>query len=283
VNPDNNDLDPLAVVAAELGDPDAVYAVSPARFWLKFGTAAGLLGYGLAANYLWWFLGPARFDHLVLLVLFGPPVWGLSILRHLAKARGLHVLVYPAGLLRVQGSEVESYPWAETDEVRVRSDHGEATFDRDTDGRMTACWVAVEPPLLKFWDAGLTMSRQDGAEATFTPALADYPALAERVQRGTFAARWPELLGRLRAGETVEFGAFEVSPDGVGFGKQWLPWSDVSGTELGQKNLVVKRRGKWLPWAATELAGVPNPHLLLAAVEEMRSRFVGPDEEPADE
>jgi hypothetical protein len=261
--------DPLARAADELGDPDAVYAVGPARAGVKLLAALALVAYGVVANALWWGVGPARFDHLVLLVLFAPPLSGVSMLRHLARARGTAAAAYPTGLLLARGREVESYPWAET-EVALRADRGEVRAERDAGGRLTACWVAVEPPLVKFWQAGLTVRRADGAEATLTPAVAGYADLAERVQRGTFAARWPDLLGRIAAGERRFFGGFLADATGVWHGESHLAWDHVGKVEIAQGKLTVKAAGKWLPWAVAELADVPDPHLLLALAEEMR-------------
>lgn len=280
----DTDLDPgpLARAAAALGEPDAVYAVSPARVRAKFALAGGLFLYGIIANYLWWFVGPARPDHLVLLVLFGPPIWGISILRHIRRARGLHILAYPTGLLRMQDDQAESYPWAELTEIRLRADRGEVKVERGEGGEPTACWIAVEPPLMKFWDAGLTAVRRDGTEATFTPAVAEYPDLARRVQVGTFAALWPDVWDRFASGEVLAFGGYTADLTGLHAGKQSVGWADVAAAEIAGKKLTVKRSGKWLAWAAVELAGIPNPHVLLALIEEAKRAHGKPEVEEAE-
>jgi hypothetical protein len=254
----------------ELGDPDAVFRVGAGRVWAKLTLAAGLVLYGVVANYLWWVHGPARFDHLVLIVLIGPPITGLSLFGHLYRTRGLCVLAYPTGLLRLQRGEVESYPWAEVDEVRLKADKGTFVVERDGAGEVTAGWLEVEPPTFQIWNAQLTVRRADGTAAKLTPAVSGYPELVAHVLRETFRAQWPAALARFRAGERVEFGPFEVSRLGLRYEKNLMPWADLAEVNVGSKSLAVKRKGKWLPWVSKELDDVPNPHVLLALIEEAR-------------
>ena len=80
-------------------------------------------------------------------------------------------------------------------EVRVKGDAADAPQVRlGEDGRVTACWVPVAAPTFQVWGAWLLVKRDDDAEAKFSSALADYPDLAERVQKGTFAVLWPAAL-----------------------------------------------------------------------------------------
>jgi hypothetical protein len=254
----------------ELGDPDAVFRVGAGRVWVKLALAAGLVLYGVVANYLWWVHGPARFDHIVLLVLIGPPITGLSLLGHLYRTRGLCVLAYPTGLLRLQRGEVESYPWDEVTEVRLKADAGTFVILRDEAGETLSGWLEVEPPTFQLWNAHLTVRRADGTTAKLTPAVGGYPDLVAHVQRETFRALWPKTLARFRAGERVEFGPLEVSRTGLRYEKNLLPWADLSEVAVSSKHLNVKRKGKWLPWVSKDLDEVSNPHVLLALIEEAR-------------
>jgi hypothetical protein len=262
---------PLELASDRLGPPDATHRVSPGRFAAKVAVGLGLVLYGVVANYLWWVPGPARFDHLALALLFAPPLSGVSLLWHVLRTRGLHVLVYPNGLLRVHAGEVESYPWADVDEVRVRADAAEVRTETDDAGAVTACWLAVEPPHFQIWKAGVTVRRADGAAVTLTPALEDYAGLAERIQRATFAELWPAAWAKYRAGGTVRFGDFAASWGGLAFRTQPpLPWAEFKTVAVSQKVLSVTRTAGWVPWAVLDLQEVPNPHVMLALVAEAR-------------
>ncbi len=272
---------------AELGDPDALFRIDPGRFWTKLSLGAGLLALGVVGNYLWWVHGPAKFDAFLAKAMIAPPVIGIGLLGHLYRTRGLCVLVYPTGLLRLQRGEVESYPWPEVTEVRLKADKATVEVERDEAGEVTDGWLAVDPPAFQLWNAALTVRRADEATAKLTPVVTGYADLAERVQRATFRLLWPAAAARFRAGEAVTFGPFEVSRAGLRFGGKPLPWADLGDVAVASKNLSVKRKGKWLPWAAKELEEVPNPHVLLALIEEARHPHLprpspAADREPAD-
>ena len=262
--------DHLERAVTELGEPDALFRISRGRFVAKLALSALLLGYGVIANYLWWAHGPATFDHFVVLFLFVPPLSGLSLLAHMYRNRGLFVLVYPAGLLRLRRGEVDSFPWGEVEQVRLRLQRADAVFARDAGGAVVACWLPADAPAFKLGDAGVTVSRGDGVEVHFGPALSEYAALAAEVQRRTFAALWPGVRARFRDGEHVMFGEVEVGPTGLRHGGKLLPWREVKELSVAQGKLSVKQAGKWLPWALVDVGGVPNPHLLLALADEGR-------------
>lgn len=272
--------DHLERAVTELGEPEALFRVSGGRLFAKLVLGVLLVLFGLVANYLWWFRGPARFDHLVFHLLYILPLSGVALLWHMYRNRGLLVLVYPNGLLRLRHGEVDSFPWAEVESVRVRVQRAEeAEFARGADGALIACWLPADVPTFKLWNAGLTLTRTDGAEAHFGAALSEYPALAARVQRRTFEALWPATVARFRAGDAIAFGELEVSPTGLHHGGKRLRWADLKDLVVAQGKLSVRSSGKWLPWAIIDMSDVPNPHLLFALVEEAR-RGVPSEGEP---
>lgn len=266
--------DHLERAHTELGDPEAFFRIGPTRFLAKLALGVGLLVYGVVANYLWWVRGPADFNHIAIIFLFVLPLSGLSLLLHMYRNRGLYVLVYPAGLLRLRRGEVDSFPWAEVERVQLkvqRAAGAEFAYDAsDADGAPTACWLPVDVPTFKLWDAGLTVVRADGVEAHFGPALTDYDVLAAEVQKRTFAALWPAALARFRAGERIDFGELEVGRAGLLNNGKLLPWRELKELTIAQGKLSVKQAGKWLPWALVDVGGVPNPHLLFALADEVR-------------
>ncbi|MDY3555374.1 DUF6585 family protein [Gemmata sp. JC717] len=265
------DDDHLQRAVTELGDPDAFFRIGPARFFTKLSLGVALLVYGAVANYLWWAHGPATFGHVELLLLVFLPLSGASLLLHMYRNRGLYVLVYPTGLLRLRRGEVDSFPWAEVERVHLKVQRADdAEYAYDDGGEPLACWLPVDVPTFKLWDAGLTVTRGDGVEAHFGPALTDYDALAAQVQTRSFAALWPRARDRFLAGERLEFGELELDLTGLRHGGKLLPWRELKELTVAQGKLSVKQSGKWLPWALTDVFGVPNPHVLFALVAEAR-------------
>ena len=273
--------DHLERAVTELGEPEALFRISRGRFLAKLALGVLLVLAGIVANYLWWFLGPARFDHFIFHLLYIVPLSGVALLLHMYRNRGLFVLVYPTGLLRLRRGEVDSFPWNEIESVKLRVARVEAAeFTRDHDGATVACWLPAEVPAFKLWDAGFTLLRRDGVEAHFGPALSHYDELAEEVQKRTFAALWPALRDRFRDGDAVWFGELVVTSTGLRHTGKLLRWRELKELAIAQSKLSIKQTGKWLPWALVDLATVPNPHLLFALVEEARRKSFPPLNEP---
>jgi hypothetical protein len=209
----------------ELGDPDALYRVRGARFLAKLLIGIALILFGVVANYYYWMvLGPNGFGHIEIFILFIVPIMGATLLWHMYRNRGLHVLVYRTGLLRLSRGEVDSFPWNDLATVHLKVPNAaEPSFARHSDGSMAACWLPAEVPMFQIWNAGLTLTRGDGVQVQLGPALSDYDGLAEEVQRRSFAALWPVVWSHFQAGHALLFDDLEVSSIGLTADKKFLP------------------------------------------------------------
>ncbi|MCE9564962.1 MAG: hypothetical protein K8U57_23250 [Planctomycetes bacterium] len=276
---DNSDDDHLTRSMTELGDPEALFRISRGRFIAKLTLGVLLLVYGVIANYLWWVEGVGNFGfgHIELLLLIVLPLSGGTLLIHMYRERGLYVLIYPTGLLRLRRGEVDSFPWKEVDHVQMNVQRAaEAEIDRGIDGEITACWLPAEVPTFQLWKAGLTITREDGVTVHFGPALTDYDLLAEEVQKRTFQSIWPLVWAGFLDGKTIAFGDIEATPGGLRYSGKFLPWRDLKEITIAQGKLSIKQGGKWLPWVLLDVNGVPNPHILFALVEEAQRMPVLP-------
>jgi hypothetical protein len=265
------DDDHLHRAVIELGEPEALFRIGRGRFLAKLGLGVLLVLYGFVANYLWWVHGPATFGHFEILFLVVPPLSGASLLVHMYRHRGLFVLIYPNGLLRLRHGRVDSFPWHEVEGVRLRVQRADAArFARAPDGTPTACWLTADVPTFKLGDAGLTVVRGDGVEGHFGPALSRYAELAEEVQKRTFAALWAGARARFRDGRAIAFGEVEADRTGLRHNGKVLRWRELKELVIAQGKLSLKQTGKWLPWALVDMGGVTNPHLLFALADEVR-------------
>lgn len=273
--------DDLTRARAELGEPDALFQISRGRFLVKLWTGLGLILGGAVTVYLFWLLGLVGFAAFLAKFLVLLPLSGIVLLWRMYRNRGLLVLVYPTGLLRLRRGEVDSFPWAEVEHVRVKAQRpGTAVFDRGPDGHPATCWFPIDAPAVLLWTARLTVARTDGVEAHFDPVLGDYGRLAEELQRRSFAALWPVIWGRFRAGHPIAFGDLEANVVGLRYQSKLLHWRDLKELSLVQSKLTVKQAGKWFPWAVKDLGEVPNPHVLFALVEEARRLPAAPPRQP---
>jgi hypothetical protein len=264
----------------ELGEPDALFRVSRARFLTKLAVGLLLVTFGFVGNYLWWVHGPQRFDHFVFLLLFVLPLTGAGLLWHMYRQRGLYVLVYPTGLLRLRRGEVDSFPWREIDHIRLKVQRAASVTIIRMDEALVSCFVPADVPTFQLWNAGLSVAREDGVEAHFGPALTDYDQLAEEVQKRSFAVLWPLVWERFQAGAAIAFGDLEFSRAGLRHMGKFLRWQDVKELGVAQGKLSIKQGGKWLPWALIDIHGIPNPHVLFALAAEARRTVVVPLAQP---
>ncbi len=275
------DDDHLQRAVTELGEPESLFHISRGRFLAKLGLGLLLILCGIVANYLWWVHGPGGIDSFIFHLSCIVPLSGAALLLHMYRNRGLFILIYPTGLLRLRRGEVDSFPWDEIDHVRLRLQRAEGPeFTRDADGSLLGCFLPADVPTFKLGDAGVTVARADGVEAHFGPALTDYDLLAAEVQKRTFATLWPRLRDRFRDGDRIAFGELEVGPAGVRHAGKFLHWRELKELVIAQGKLSLKQTGKWLPWALVDVGSVPNPHLLFALADEARRFLAPPRREP---
>ncbi len=258
-----DEADPVRVALERLGSPDAVYALSPNRFRAKFALGVLLILAGVAANVLAWQWGVWGIDHIKAFVLFGPLIAGVSILRRTVRSRGLRMLIYPTGFLRVQRAELEAFPWDELAAVFVKTDSA-ALRSEPVPGAgpvVIEAWLAVGAPAIFVNSAEVRLVRLDGAELTASAVLEDYSSLVEKVQRGSFPELWARTLAHLAGGGVVEFDSLSADRAGLALGSRRVEWGAVTAVEVGGKTLTVRHpNGKW----TADLNDGPNPHVWLS-------------------
>jgi hypothetical protein len=266
------DADATVAAAAEhLGEPQAIFKASPRRVRIKFLLAFALILYGIAGNIGWFVFGPATFGHWQIHLLVVPPIIGSGLLWHLWKHRGLRVLIYPTGLLRIQGGEVQSFPWDEIRGIRMKlhptgdphllySGTGE-----DDRGPLKAAWIETTAPTFQVWNVWLEIIRLDDVAERFTAVLADFPEFVTEVQRRSFPSLWAATQSILESGESVEFADKLTANDaGLTYGKTTILWHEMKYLNLSGKLISVKRKGAWMTGIARDATTITNLHVLFA-------------------
>lgn len=260
--------DTVERATSALGPPLATYRVSPGRQRAKFFAALGLILLGVIFNGLWFGLGPANFNHAILHLLVWPPLIGITLLVHLARHRGLRVLVYPTGLLRLQHGQAESFTWDDITEVRMRLDIKEQPeIERDDNGDVTSVLLTTTVPRFQLWNVWVQLTRSDGTVGNFNATLEDFPALAEHVQRNTLGPLLAKMKRLLDRGE-AEFGDSRLMPDSIQTKKKTLLWKDAKHFTMIGRMLVVKNASSWRGGLTWDTSAIPNVHVLLAMLAE---------------
>lgn len=262
---------PLDYAEAALGRPDLTFRVSPKRFRTKLLLGAALVAYGVIANMVAWQFGFWRTDHITLLVLFAPPLTGVSILRKLFAARGSSILVYPHGLLRVQRNDAIAMPWNDLSRMQLNAEQVGWTIDRDGAGHVVGVNIFVTAPSIRLDKASLTLTRIDDTEIVLNATLERYPELVQEIfQRSfptLFAGLWDDLNAEPDDGSVPSrfFGPWSATLNGLWMDNREVPWADLTGFVVRNKVLFVSflRKGKD-ETAVAALESIPNFHLLVA-------------------
>lgn len=260
--------DPVSLAAGALGEPDETFRINRARIRTRFWTALGLIFGSIAVIVVLLLLNLAVDVAVFAKILLAPMGIGGTMLVTLYRQRGLMVLVYPSGLLRLQRGTAVSFPWDEITEVRIKVQRVDAAEIRYAeDGEPSQCWLPSEAPNMMVWQAGLWLERADETAAHISPTIAEYDRLVKIVQRRTFPRLWADARHRLLDGESVAFGDLEVSPAGLRHTSKKLPWKEFKELIVAQGKLTVKKASGWMPWAVLDVSKVPNPHVLFALVQ----------------
>jgi hypothetical protein len=262
--------DTVAQATTLLGEPEALFRANPRRLRLKFLLAVALILWGITAGILWFGIGPANAHDFILHFIFWPPAIGGGLLYHMWRHRGLRVLVYPTGLLRLAHGEAESFAWDEIDSVRCKLDvQGQLQIERDDNGKVACAWLETSAPTIQVWNVWIELTRADGVIAKFTAALADFPELVERIQRGTFPHLWVAKQAEMNQGQSVAFGEhIIVTRDEIRSGKFSMRWAEAKTASIAGRIFTVKRKGAWVASIAREASAIPNLHVLFGLAAE---------------
>ena len=156
---------------------------------------------------------------------------------------GLRIAVFAEGLARIARDGTTVFRWDDIVEVRqsiVRQRGGGGTTHvyRILDGQ--------------------------GRKAMFDDKIGGVKALGETIQQEVTRRLLPKSLVAYNAGETLTFGKFSLSKEGLSRGKEALPWDEVESVAPSIGRIEVKRKGKRLTWASQAVADIPNVYVLIA-------------------
>lgn len=234
---------------AELGEPITEFAVRGAGFVRNLVLAPLLIAAGLTLEVV--LIGVLHLHHYDLLLLgVALIVSGITLVVRAFRNRGLRVLVFPEGLVRLHRGEAQALFWEEIDQIWQKKIEG-------------AHWAA------RAWRGALTLKVEaaDGRRLSFDDSLPRVAELAQILCRQTLPFLWPRAEAAYEAGQTLHFAKLRLSKEGLSQGKETLPWSDVQKVKVNSAQLLIHKKGKWTPSLYFSLADVPNTHVLLAVLE----------------
>jgi hypothetical protein len=246
---------------AALGPPLGEFRLSEARFIRQLLLVPLLLLGGLvlvALPLLVFFFArggggdPALFKLLVLgcFLMIGAVVLVVRAWRN----RGLCVLVYREGLVRLHREKANAFFWDEVDTVVARK-------NKEAWSKAAAGSLVV------------TVRRSNGEEYQFDDTLPDLKRLAEMIRTQTLQHLLPRALDAVQAGSEVTFGKLRVGPAGLsrerGREHDTLPWEQIKEIKIDDDKVTITKKGNWLTWHTVPLGEVPNAHVFGALVQKL--------------
>ncbi|MFN8374230.1 MAG: DUF6585 family protein [Anaerolineae bacterium] len=163
--------------------------------------------------------------------------------------RGVYVQAYSGGVARIKGTKTEEFRW---DDVR-------------------AVWQSVT----KHYRNGIytgttylyTVQTADNRMLKFSNEIKGIEQLGQLIQNESTKRLFPKMVAAYNAGQTVPFGQFTLSKEGVGHKNKYLTWAEIEGTQVNNGYVTFKKQGKWFNWANVPVASIPNLIVFLSLID----------------
>jgi hypothetical protein len=242
--------EPIPSVAYELGgSPLAVYKASYARQFLTATLALGfgaLLVFGALAA-----MGEPDSGGIIIAIPLGLLLvgWGFWFIFKAIRERDLRVIVMNDGFVLIRGGSHQVFRWADIANV----------------------WQAVTVHRSYGVKTGTThrytIQLKNGTKTVLTDTLRNVEALGNNIQEQVTKRILPQAVEALNAGQSIKFGKIQVTPHGLGNGKELVPWNEIKGVSVNMGYISVQKQGKILNWARTSVAQTPNVLVFLSLVD----------------
>lgn len=100
-------------------------------------------------------------------------------------------------------------------------------------------------------------------------AMQNMQQLSDTIQREITRRLLPKAATTYNAGGTVTFGSLTLGKQGLGNGKETIPWDEVQEVKLNSGIVTVRKKDKWLNWSSVTVAGTPNIYVFLNLVDQI--------------
>ncbi len=174
------------------------------------------------------------------------------------KKRVLRVHIYTDGFAFLGQNTLEVVHWQEVRSV-LHSVTQHRSTSTDSDGSTSTTTSYHHTYTIECWPGnGVKL------DATF----ARLRELGKTIERETAHYLYPNAWQEYQSGRTVMFGALSVSPQGLAYQGNILPWSALNEITMNESRgfITIKQQGAFFRWANVSLSTVPNIEVFKALV-----------------
>jgi hypothetical protein len=227
-----------------LGEPIAQFSVGKRAIVRNavIAPAFFLAGVALVAGLLWrhaW--GHSHFIVMGISLI----VMGVMVLVRGVRNRGLRVLIFPEGFMRISRGEGQAFFWDEIDRI----------WRKKTEGHWARAWQG---------SLVLRIERKDGRSMEFDDTLPRLGDLAAVLHQQSLPHMLPAALNDYDSGRTLDFGKLKVNQTGIRHDADALGWKDIQELKFDEDRVTIHKKGRWGKWKQVTLSEIPNAHLLRA-------------------
>jgi hypothetical protein len=235
-------LDPLAT----LGEPKAEFAVRGWTLIRNIILAPLLIVAGIAIEILVFCFLHHSFE--IIMLGAGLTLTGIMLVVRAYRNRGLRVLVFAEGVVRVCRGEGQAMLWEEIDTL----------WRKKTEGHWEIIWKGSLSYIIE--SAG-------GKKIQFDDAIPKLADLGKILQKETFPYLWQRYLAAYEKGSTLDFHKIRVNQTSLSADSGKLAWSEVQEIKFDENQLTVTKKGKWTSWFQCKVADLPNYHVCKPLIE----------------
>jgi uncharacterized protein DUF6585 len=174
------------------------------------------------------------------------------------------IYLFERGLVTLRAGKVRSYPWSQ-----VKAVWREVTHHYKTKGsRATTTYEGTE--------YRYKLQFSDGRKLRLDTTTQDIYTLGEKIVQAVGDILWVESVAVLKAGDSIDFGPFALSEQGIirrrgGKADETLPWSEADTFRIKNAHLRITKNGRF--WWSASLAHIPNVNLFLALSHRMLAPY----------
>jgi hypothetical protein len=274
---DPESVPPLPDEAEALGPAVKVYpaALAEQLVFLLLGLGfAGVAGYGLFRI----LLDRAAAGFLEYLACCAAPLGALFCALWYRRL-GLRVLVHEHGFVHCTNRSRQVFRWVEIVSLRKRANiyRMGPVFAGRRKGAAGGLAVSRDVTLsgATHTPSGIwrcAVRTVNGRRVELNNSIANVHALIHHIEDRVYPRLFAKCSQAMEEGQTVSFGAFTLSPEGIGCDGKLLCWAEVASVDVEVDGGIVRvtAQGRWLAWAKKKVQDVQNLPVFLRLARELQ-------------